>query len=153
VQLEEWCDYDDSQNLTEQCRRLGADEGRLIQKWKGELSLVAALNGQDLAIGESECFVCLMDHAEAGWARLSLATSLVALVRLAEVEMTDGFLIFIRDPESVLSVDVESDSRDRWLETTLIGEGLSGLKGVLLAGPRPERVVRRPSTTDTRRAK
>ena len=136
-----WCDYEESSRLTAEVRVVARDDGRVIQKWRGGVGPADLLDAERIPAAAAG-HLLLMDHAAAGWARVSLRSSLPSLVRWAQQSMTDGFTVFLADGASSAGFDVETGSPgERWIETTLIGDGFGWLREMFGDGPPKETVA------------
>jgi hypothetical protein len=137
----EWHGFEESADLTSRCAALGADPGRVIQRWDDPAALLELATGVEWT--DVECELLLLDHPDAGWARVDAAQVWRPLLD-ALPRMADGFLLFRTGDASVLSVDVETRGADRWVETTLIGPGFAPVRTAFTAGPEPLPIVPRP---------
>jgi hypothetical protein len=136
----EWYGFDDSADLSRRCAAVGADPGRVIQRWDDPALFAALAAGIDWA--GVDCDLLLLDHPDAGWARVTASRGWLPLLD-ALPRLVDGFLFFRPHDASVLSVDVETSDDDRWVETTLIGPGFSPARTAFAAGPPPLPIVPR----------
>ncbi len=135
----DWCDFEESSQLTADCRGIGTSAGRVIQLWPTKKQFVDAVGTCDLAgMQRDAILVLLMDAPDAGWIRMSLDHVLADLVPMAGEWMTDGFIMFDPASSSLISIDVEDRRGVSVIETTLIGDGFSHLRSCLERfGPAP----------------
>lgn len=131
-----WCGFDESRELQRKCSELGKDAGRIIQRWDDLNSLTEISENVTLEGVEESCNLLLMDYAKAGWAHAPARVAFPELMHLLP-RMTDGFILFWSCCQSILSVDVETAGESRWVETTLIGPGLAGVRSAFAHGPIP----------------
>ncbi|MCZ4507301.1 hypothetical protein O3Q52_03585 [Streptomyces sp. ActVer] len=138
----EWCSFPESARLTREVEELGESRERVIQRWptKGKFDEVSRscdsfeLNGERL-------LVLIMDAPEAAWIEVSPGIVQSEIIPSAVEWMTDGFILYMPDCASLLSVDVEEVDNVSLIETTLVGEGLGSLGVHFLGhGPEPRRV-------------
>ncbi len=145
----EWCGFEESTGLGERVERLGPSPGRIIQRWPAKRQFVAALQACGSAAFPSvDVHVVVMDAPDAGWIRVRADLVAGDLARAVGEWMTDGFIAFDPEVDSLLSVDVEEKGGVSFIETTLIGAGFGELRAWLgKRGPSPLVVVeqgRRP---------
>ena len=95
----DWCDLEESNLLTESCKRLGPSPSRVIQRWPTKEQFVAVTRSCGSAgfPAPSPCAL-VMDVPDAPWIRLSTEVLLAELVPAAGEWMSDGFIVF--DPEA-----------------------------------------------------
>jgi hypothetical protein len=135
----EWCDFEQSTRLSESAARLGPSPTRTIQRWDAKQSFIAAA---DSCIGALDSFerlyVHIMDAPDAGWIHVPSDHVLSKLARAASEWLTDGFIAFDPESESLLSVDVEEMSGTQFIESTVIGNKLTTLRDYFKErGPQP----------------
>jgi hypothetical protein len=134
-----WCGFDESSELDRDCASVGRSPTRVIQQWHDIRQLIAAAGSAELA-DLGSCTARFLDYPRAGWAWISPSDSLLPLLESAP-DMTDGFIFFVPESRSVLSVDVERSADSAWLETTVIGPAFDGLRAALSAGPAPMQIA------------
>jgi hypothetical protein len=139
----EWCEFDESTRLSEGTERLGPSPDRIIQRWPTKLQFIAAVEACGPALRKLDhVYVLIMDSPDAGWIRVRGALVSSELARAASEWLTDGFIAFYPDRESLLSVDVEERGGVSYIETTLIGDGFGELRDCFNErGPSPLRIV------------
>jgi len=124
----EWCDLEETAELSQGAARLGGSSSRLIQRWPEERSFIeTASSCMAIVTGVEHIYVLVMDISSAPWVRVEF--DLIASELLPAVEwLSDGFIAFDPILDSLISVDVEGDGGARVVETTIIGDGFSSIR-------------------------
>lgn len=143
----EWCDLDESTRLGDGAERLGPAADRIGQRWSTKRQLVEALEAGESALRRlGVVYVLVMDAPDAGWSKIRGEVVSADLARAAGEWLTDGFIAFLPDAASLLSVDVEEKGGVSFIETTLIGDGFGELRARFVErGPMPQEVLDGPS--------
>lgn len=141
----EWCDLDESTRLGDGAERLGPASDRIIQRWSTKRQLVEALEAGESALRRlGGVYVLVMDAPDAGWVKVRGEAVSADLAHAAADWLTDGFIVFLPDAASLLSVDVEGNGDVSFIETTLIGDGLGELRACFIErGPAPQKIMNR----------
>lgn len=142
----DWCDLDESTQLTESCRRLGPFPSRVIQRWPTKAQFVEVTRSCGAAVlPTTDLCALVMDSPDAAWICLSTDVLLADLVPAAGEWMRDGFIVFDSLSDSLLSVDVEERNGLSVIETTIIGSGFDALRDCYKEyGPSPLPILGQP---------
>jgi hypothetical protein len=142
----DWCDLDESHQLTERCEALGPSPSRVIQRWPAKERFLEVTRSCWAAVpSDPDLRVLVMDTPDAAWIRLSADAILADLVPAAGDWMSDGFIVFHSPSDSLLSVDVEERNGFSVIETTIIGGGFDALRQCYAeCGPPPLPISDRP---------
>jgi hypothetical protein len=90
------------------------------------------------SLPDCDAFALLMDYRDVGWSLASRSEVLSGLVPAVVGWMSDGFILYYPDIASLFSVDVEERFDTSYIETTIIGHQLDGLRECMLrSGPIP----------------
>jgi hypothetical protein len=148
----EWCGYDESTTFSNGTERLGSAAGRIIQRWPTKRQFIEATKVCGQTCGDlGYVYVLVMDVPDAAWMRVRGELLCTELAPAAAEWLTDGFIAFDPDKESLLSVDVEERGGASYIETTIIGEAFRELRDCFNEhGPAPLTIVDRSADEHVR---